>query len=125
MDSEDDLISRREVVANDGQLEQLLSIFRMRLRAILCAEFDEEESWIYIIAYDCGVAEGLYGSDSAICVGMKRGLADAVRVCSVGLSLNCIGEVEVVGRKHGALARSMMGERALLPDYEAKGPLSK
>ncbi|WP_334067920.1 hypothetical protein [Burkholderia cepacia] len=119
MDARDDLVSALEEIANDGQWDQVLSAFRKRLSAILRAEFDEAESMVYLMAYDCGVAEGLYGPTSAVCVGMTRGMDDAVHVSSVGLSSNLLGKAGELGRKHGTLMRSMMEEGASRPDSEA------
>ncbi|HDR9504726.1 TPA: hypothetical protein QDC06_008126 [Burkholderia cepacia] len=120
MDARDDLVSALEEIANDGQRDQVLSAFRKRLSAILRAEFDEEESMVYLMAYDCGAAAGLYGPASAVCVGMTRGVDDAVHVSSVGLSLNLLGKAEELGRKHGTLMRSMMEESASRLDSETE-----
>ncbi|KVK72541.1 hypothetical protein WS90_03735 [Burkholderia cepacia] len=121
MDARDDLVSALEEIPNDGQWDQVLSAFRERLSTILHAKFNEAESRGYLMAYDLGVASGLYGPDSAVCVGMKRGVDDAVHVSPVGLSLNLLGKAEELGRKHGTLTRSMKKESALLSDGDADG----
>ncbi|KVD50093.1 hypothetical protein WS61_03305 [Burkholderia sp. ABCPW 11] len=113
MDAMDDLVSGLEDTANDGQWDQILSVFRKKLGTILRAKFSKAESIVYLMAYDCGVTQGSYGPESAVYVGMKRGMDDAMHV-SAGLSLDLPGKARDLGRKHGTLMRSMMLERASL-----------
>ncbi|KVL85386.1 hypothetical protein [Burkholderia stagnalis] len=124
MDAKDDLFSELEAIANDGQWDRVLSAFRMRLGMFLRAEFDKEKSMVYLMAYDCGVTGGLYGPDSAICVGMKKGVDDAVHVSSAGLSSTLLDKAEELGRKHGTSMRSMMEGETLLPDSTTDGSSS-
>ncbi|MGN4069912.1 hypothetical protein ACS0Y7_35470 [Burkholderia gladioli] len=65
---------------------------------------------VYLMAYECGVASGLYGADSAICLGMMRGVEDAIHASSVYLARNLLSKAEELGQRHGKLMRSMMEE---------------
>ncbi|MGN3966368.1 hypothetical protein ACS0ZG_35640 [Burkholderia gladioli] len=95
----------------DEQRDQVLSALRKRLSLVLHAEFDEAGSMVYLMAYECGVASGLYGADSAICLGMRRGVEDAMHVSPGYLARNLLSKAEELGQRHGELMRSMMGER--------------
>ncbi|RQS20573.1 hypothetical protein DIE03_32490 [Burkholderia sp. Bp8992] len=116
MDVRDELLAGLEEIANDEQLSRVLSTFRKRLNAILSAVFDEVESKVYLMVYDYGVTEGLYGPDSAVSVGIRKGVDDAVHISPIRLSSNLLGKAEELGRKHGVLMRSMIGHHAMPAD---------
>ncbi|WP_321861360.1 hypothetical protein [Burkholderia cenocepacia] len=113
MDARDELLAGLEEIANDEQLNRVLSAFRKRLNTILSAAFDEAESRVYLMAYDYGITEGLYGPESAVSVGIKKGVVDALHISSRLLSSNLLGKAEELGRKHGILMRSMIGHHGL------------
>ncbi|ORT79068.1 hypothetical protein B7G54_37520 [Burkholderia puraquae] len=116
MDVQDDLLARLDEIANDEQLNRVLSTFRKRLSAILSAAFDEVQSKVYLMAYDYGVTEGRYGQDSAVSVGIRKGVVDAIHISPIRLSLSLLGKAEELGRKHGMLMRSMIEHHALPAD---------
>lgn len=100
--------------SNSGSPEQVataddvLSILRKMLRLILDSELNQGESELYLMAYDSGVAEGLCGVDSAVCVGLRKGLGDAVHMAPADLSRKLVGKVEMLGRRHGTLIRDLI-----------------
>lgn len=121
MDARDDLALALEKIVNGEQWDQVLLAFRKRVATVLHAQFSGAGSMVYLMVYDCGVASELYGPDSAICVGMKRGVDDAVHVSPIRLSQNLLDKAEELGRKHGTLLRVMMEESAASPHIEIEG----
>ncbi|WP_175831403.1 hypothetical protein [Burkholderia cepacia] len=65
-----------------------------------------EEDGVCNIAYLLGRAQSMYGEDSAVSVGLRKGLDDALNIASIHCSENCVNKVIMLGRRHGALFRS-------------------
>ncbi|MCA8291869.1 hypothetical protein [Burkholderia vietnamiensis] len=94
--------------------DEILLILRKMLESILNSEFALPETQLYLMAYDSGVAEGLCGSDSAVCVGVRKGLSDALHVTLIEISRSLVNKAEILGKRHGMLIRGLIQGDALL-----------
>ncbi|MGK8200718.1 hypothetical protein [Burkholderia cepacia] len=91
-----------------SEAERILGIARRLLASRMKIEMPNQEVDLYLLAYDCGVAEGLCGDDSVICVGMKKGLSDALHLTCGSPSLVLVNAAKYVGRQHGMLMRDLI-----------------
>lgn len=102
-----------QVRANDPrekewQRDRLLDILRNQFDTILKFKCEQIEVSACLMAYDCGVASDLYGADSAVYVGLKKGLDDFVYLYPIEESEIEIGRMEELGRRSSAQVRSMV-----------------
>ncbi|WP_146777670.1 hypothetical protein [Burkholderia cenocepacia] len=116
MNIENILIAKLDELLGDWQWERVLSIFREHLIETISSISNMDEGGIYLMIYDCGVIRELFGSNSAIYVGMKKGADDAIRIASVELSITLVDKLEELGRRHGVSIRSVMSSDILFRD---------
>lgn len=107
-------VRSNELRENERQRDYLLDILRNQFDAILRYKCEQIEVAVYLMAYDCGVVSDLYGAESAVYVGIKKGLDDFVHLYPVESSRVEVGKAEELGRRSSAQVRSMI---------EAKGNL--
>ncbi|MBN3827504.1 hypothetical protein G3O00_28320 [Burkholderia sp. Ac-20384] len=85
---------------------------RCLLVKILGSEFDRSEADIYLMAYDCGLAEALFGIKSAIYIGLDKGLRDAIFLSSGGHSAILEKKFYELGRWSGYIVNEIMSNAA-------------
>lgn len=90
---------------------QLLSILRELVGSILRAQLDARTYDVYLIAYDLGVARGLCGASSAVAIGMRKGLADAIHISPEVVLRRIVGKSIGLGRRHGMLVRQLIDSK--------------
>lgn len=74
--------------------------------ASLIAAFQNgEEKKILTLAYYLGKSQITYGVDSAVSVGLRRGLDDSIRISSGYYSEISVKWIIGLGRRHGILFR--------------------
>lgn|GEM_PF-4112757 len=100
----------------------MLSILRNSLDTMLDFDSSGLAADLYFLAYDCGVAAGLYGAKSAVCVGINKGLDDALHMTQAEVSLQLLDQAKVLGGRHGALIRGLMRRNAVHPAQSASLP---
>jgi hypothetical protein len=92
----------------DRQRDCLLHILRNQFNTILKYKCEKIEVFACLMAYDCGVASDLFGIDSAVYVGLKKGLDDFVYLYPAEAAGIEIGRMEELGRRSSAQVRSMV-----------------
>lgn len=74
--------------------------------ALLIAEQPNiEVKEIINLAYHLGKAQIIYGVDSAVSVGLRRGLDDAIKISVASHSETTVKWIIRLGRRHGILFR--------------------
>ncbi|WP_143134452.1 hypothetical protein [Burkholderia ubonensis] len=107
MELSDDFFAELICALTSKDISQIQRALQFGLTTTLGSKFEDGEWQIYLLSYEFGFAENIYGSSSAICAGIKRGLTDAIFTSTSSLSNLLILQAEQLGKKHGALVRSI------------------
>ncbi|WP_301943185.1 hypothetical protein [Burkholderia seminalis] len=96
---------------DDGFEKNLIVEIRAKLTFMLSETLGDEVGRICLLAYDIGFLSVLYGDQSAIVVGLKRGFDDAVHISKDNIPYDTMYLSKDLGRRHGELVDRMIGLR--------------